>query len=194
MQFKNSSTRYGAVTKFFHWTIALCIIGLICVGLYMTRAEKDASIFKFYALHKSTGILVLALAFCRVCWHLYSKKPGFTAAVKKWEAMLATAVHYFLYFCMFAMPLSGWFFSTVRRGPVEVFGLFKLPQPFDQADPAMKSYAELAEDFHGILAYVLIGVIAMHAAGALKHFVIDRDTTLQRMLPFGLRNAEKSDK
>ncbi|MDE1151697.1 MAG: cytochrome b [Micavibrio sp.] len=190
MQFKNTPDRYGAVTKFFHWTIALLILALICVGLYMTNAEKSAALFKYYALHKSTGVLVLLLALGRAGWHVYSKKPGFTPSVKKWEAMAATAVHYFLYFCMFALPLSGWFFSSVRRGAVDVYGLFKLPQPFDQADPAMKNYAELAETFHGYLAYALIAVICMHVAGALKHFVIDRDMTLQRMLPF----SKKLDK
>ena len=30
---------------------------------------------------------------------------------------------------------------------------------------------------------VLIGVIALHVAGALKHHFIDRDHTLRRMLP-----------
>ncbi|MFA7457551.1 MAG: YceI family protein, partial [Micavibrio sp.] len=34
---------------------------------------------------------------------------------------------------------------------------------------------------HGVLAYTLLVILAMHIAGALKHRLIDRDMTLQRM-------------
>lgn len=185
MQFTNTEERYGAVTKFFHWTIALLILCLLAVGLYMTHADKSTAIFKYYDLHKSTGIIVGLLACCRVLWHFYSHTPQFERTVKPWERNLAHLTHYLLYFAMLAMPLSGWFFSSARRGPVHVFGLFDAPQPFDMQDPKIKAYAEWAENFHDVMAYILIGIICLHVAGALKHFIIDRDKTLQRMLPFG---------
>lgn len=194
MQFRNTMDRYGAVTKLFHWTIALLILGLICVGLYMVNAEKSATVFKYFALHKSAGLLVFALALCRILWHLYTRTPGFVQGLKPWERNLARLTHYALYFALIAMPLSGWFFSTVRRGGVPFFDLFTLPQPFDQQDAQMKQYAELAEDFHDYLAFALIGIICLHVAGALKHFVIDRDITLQRMLPFGTYFRDKGTK
>ena len=37
---------------------------------------------------------------------------------------------------------------------------------------------------HEFGGYALIAVIVIHAAGALKHHIIDRDDTLRRMLPF----------
>ena len=44
-------------------------------------------------------------------------------------------------------------------------------------------------DLHRILAWALIGIAAIHAAGALKHHFIDRDTTLTRFM--GLHNKTK---
>jgi len=187
MQFKNTATRYGAVTKFFHWTIALLIIALLCVGLYMVNAEKSAAIFAFYNIHKSTGILVLALAFCRVCWHLYTHTPGFVETVKPLERLAATAVHYYLYFCMFAMPMTGWLFSSAKGRTVNFYKLFDLPNLIGPD----KELGETLEMLHGYIAYSLIAVICLHAAGALKHFIIDKDVTLQRMLPFGTCALDK---
>jgi cytochrome b561 len=40
-------------------------------------------------------------------------------------------------------------------------------------------------DLHHILFAVLVGVAALHVAGALKHHFIDRNDVLRRMLPFG---------
>jgi len=45
--------------------------------------------------------------------------------------------------------------------------------------------AEQLEDLHKLLFKVLVGVAVLHALGALKHHVIDRNTVLKRMLPFG---------
>jgi cytochrome b561 len=42
----------------------------------------------------------------------------------------------------------------------------------------------LLNDFHVTTAWILMGLIGLHVAGALKHHVIDRDDTLRRMLPF----------
>jgi len=36
---------------------------------------------------------------------------------------------------------------------------------------------------HTVSAWVLIGLILLHVAGALKHQLIDRDRLMERMLP-----------
>ena len=43
---------------------------------------------------------------------------------------------------------------------------------------------ETMEGVHETLAYVLLGLVALHAAAALKHHFIQRDEVLARMLPF----------
>ena len=61
MSAKSDATRWGSVAKFFHWTIALFVIGLLVGGLTMTDMKVSPDKFKLYALHKSIGITVLAL-------------------------------------------------------------------------------------------------------------------------------------
>jgi len=52
--------------------------------------------------------------------------------------------------------------------------------------PALRTGIDNQEDLAGTvhlwLAYTLIGLVVLHALGALKHHIFDRDRTLQRML------------
>jgi cytochrome b561 len=44
---------------------------------------------------------------------------------------------------------------------------------------------------HEILSKLVMGAVALHVAGALKHHFIDHDGVLSRMLPFGARIARR---
>lgn len=180
MKLGNTPDRYGAVSKAFHWLSALLVIGLICVGLYMTNAEKTPAVFPLYGLHKSFGIVVLALTLLRVLWHFASKKPALAESMKKWEKMAAKAAHCFLYFAMFAMPLSGWMMSSAKGRSVKLFD--KVPLP-DLVEENVELGDRLAA-FHEYLAWALIAAIFLHAVAALKHHFVEKDVTLKRMLPF----------
>lgn len=180
MIWRNTTENYGLVAKGFHWLIALLVIGLLALGLYMSAQEPPTpQVFKLYALHKSLGITVLALAVLRVLWRLYNAHPLPLPNHKAWEKVLAKAVHAFLYLSLFLMPLSGWVMSSAKGYSVSVFNLFTLPDFVPRSD----SLAEAAEEVHEIAAYTLIAIVVLHAAGAIKHHVIDKDSTLRRMLP-----------
>jgi len=181
MQYRNSSDRYGTVSKTFHWLTSITVIVLICVGLYMTRAEKTTALFSLYGLHKSFGICVLTVTFLRVLWHVYSKKPALVDTMKPWEKLAAKAGHWFLYLCLFGMPLSGWTMSSAYGRPVSVFGFGPLPDLVAKNEELAPRLAAV----HEYLSYALIGMIVLHVGAALKHHFIDKDPTLKRMLPFG---------
>lgn len=181
MEFKNSPEKYGAVTKTLHWLTSITVIVLLCVGIYMTRAEKNAGLFAIYGLHKSFGICVLTVTFIRVLWHVYSKKPPLVASLKPWEKLAAHAGHFFLYICLFGMPLSGWTMSSAFGRPVSVFGFGPLPDLVGKN----QELAEKLAAVHEYLGYSLIAMILLHVGAALKHHVLDKDPTLKRMLPFG---------
>jgi len=181
MQYRNSPDCYGAVSKTFHWLTSITVIALLCVGIYMTRADKNAALINIYGLHKSFGICVLTVTFLRILWHVFSKKPALVSTMKPWEKLAAKAGHLFLYFCLFGMPLSGWTMSSAYGRPVSVFGFGPLPDLVAKDEKLAPQLSAV----HEYLAYALIGMIALHLGAALKHHFIDRDPTLKRMLPFG---------
>jgi cytochrome b561 len=186
--FRNTPYRYGAVAKAFHWTIALLILGLLGVGIYMDEFASLTERFKLMPWHKSFGITVLLLAFLRLVWLAWSRRPAFIDTIPRWQRAAAAGVHYYLYFAMFAMPLSGWTFSSAAGRTVSFFGLFDLPNLVAKNE----GLRDILSNVHWYIGYSLIPVIAMHVGAALKHHFIDRDDTLRRMLPFAQpKNAEK---
>jgi len=62
MQLRNSSSRYGWISIFMHWGVALAVFGLFALGLWMVGLDyystwrKDAP-----ELHKSIGLVLLAV-------------------------------------------------------------------------------------------------------------------------------------
>lgn len=176
MRFLNSDEEYGLVHKSFHWIIAVLIIGLIPVGLGMTMMENSPLKLEVFAMHKSFGLVVFFLGLFRICWRFFSITPDDLETHKPWEVTLASAAHFWLYVCIIGMPLTGWLMSSAAEFPVPFFG-YQMPHLMGK-DEAL---AETFSNAHGILGYTLLFVLALHAAGALKHHVIDKDETLKRM-------------
>lgn len=179
MSLKNSENQYGAVTKSFHWIMALLVICLLAIGLYMGGMPNSAAKLQMYNLHKSLGITVLALVICRICWHSISKKPGFVETMKPWERKLATAGHTLLYLLMLMLPLTGWLMSSAAGRTVSFFGLFILPDLVSPDKILTKTFRGLHENI-GTLIMITVG---LHILAALKHHFMDKDSVLKRMLP-----------
>jgi cytochrome b561 len=184
MSFKNTESRYGSVSKFFHWGMAVIVIGLLAAGIIMGDLEKGPLQSQVYALHKSFGISVLALVICRLCWNYINQRPQALATAKAWEKKLAKGLYGVLYLLMILMPLTGWLMSSFKTYSVSVFGVVTLP---DLVAPD-KELGSLFREFHEILGWTMTGIVGLHILAALKHHFVDKDETLRRMLPHGTGN------
>lgn len=78
------------------------------------------------------------------------------------------------------MPLSGWIMSVAANRIPSYFTLFKVPFPGVVPNEAV---AELMEQVHNTIAWIIIVLLVIHTAGAIKHHFIDKDDVLRRMLP-----------
>jgi cytochrome b561 len=77
--------------------------------------------------------------------------------------------------------------SSLGGHGVAVFGIEVVARNPDPADPssALAHNEAMASFFHFVhhwVGYLLIGALALHVSGALKHHLIDKDGTLRRML------------
>ena len=84
-----------------------------------------------------------------------------------------------MYFLIFFVPLSGYFYSLAAGVPVVYLGIVPLPV-FIAPDPELRV---LLKQVHYIANVTLLIVFWLHILAVLKHQFIDRDRTLQRMLP-----------
>ncbi|WP_439632093.1 cytochrome b [Shinella sp.] len=170
--------RFDAVAMIFHWGSALLLLLLFALGWRMVALALSPAKFELYALHKSLGLVALALACLRLLWRLFRGAPP-PVEGPVWQRRAATAAHGLLYGLLFAMPLSGWLFNSLVGFPLGFFGLVDVPA-LSVADPAMQDMARLAHRWAG---YGLLALIAAHVGAALHHRFVLRDGTLERMLP-----------
>ena len=170
-------------TRFLHWTVAVLILGLLCVGLGMVRWE----VWAWYPIHKSFGLLAGMLIVARVLWRWRAGWPPPVRRVGRLEARAVHAAHFVLLCGTIAMPLSGLLFSAASGHGVEFFGLDLFPanqQHGADGDvlPFSPAWSDLAQAAHHLVGYFMIAAISLHVLAALKHHLLDRDATLRRML------------
>lgn len=173
--------RYTTTAIALHWLLALLIVGTFLLGLVMTDIPGlTPTKLRYYSWHKWAGVTVLALAALRLLWRLGHRAPGYPATMPRWQRALAHALHGQLYLLMFAVPLSGYFYSLAAGVPVVYFGLFQLPVLIG-ADPELKPVLKAV---HYWLNMLLAGSVGLHVAAALWHQLVLRDRVMGRMLPF----------
>lgn len=173
--------RYGNIAIALHWLIALLVFAGWSMGYYMEDLRISPQKLKLYSWHKWIGISVLILTCVRAAWRATHAPPPANPAHALWQRRLASATHISFYGLLFALPMSGWLFSSASGYPVKYFGLILLPDLVEKS----QSLASLLGDVHQVLAMLLAGLLVLHIAGALKHQLIEKDGTLKRMLPFG---------
>lgn len=163
---------YSSVAITLHWLIGLLIIANI--ALVLSGGPMP--------WHKSIGMTVLVLSLLRWAWRLGHRPPPLPATVRPWEKGLAHALHWTFYLLIVLIPLSGWAMSSgsLKPRPLNWFGLFDIPYlPITRGG----ALYETSHEFHEIMGLAMIGLIALHILGALKHQFFDGDATLHRILP-----------
>ncbi len=183
---KNSATEYGRFSKTMHWLMAAIIITLIAVGIYMadlpreTDAQKQYA-FQFYGMHKSFGVIALLLIAIRLVWLRISPLPPLPSVFAGGERLLIESVKKLLYLMMLLVPLSGYLMSNAGGHPIVFFGLFELPAVVGKS----KEFGEIVHEMHEIGGWVILLLVLLHVAGAIKHRLQERGSerdVLQRML------------
>lgn len=171
--------RYTNTAIALHWLMALMIIGAFTMGLVMTEMSLSPTRLKYYSWHKWAGVTILGLATVRLLWRLTHAAPAYPPTMPGWQKTSANALHRVLYVLMFAVPLSGYFYTLAAGYPVVYFGLFELPVLIAK-DDELKS---VLKEVHFWLNMSLAGSVGVHLAAALKHQLFDRDGIIKRMLP-----------
>lgn len=180
MPWKNSKSRYGNAVIGLHWVMLLLLAAVYaCMelrGLAPSGSELRSAL---KPLHFLLGLSVLALVTVRLAvrWTA-GAAPGIQPALPKWQNRLSQLMHFALYAFMIATPLLGWLTLSAEGKPIVLFGLHVL-----SLAATNEPLADQLKDVHETLATVGYFLFGMHAAAALFHHYVKRDSTLSRMLP-----------
>jgi cytochrome b561 len=179
MQLHNTKNGYGWINIALHWLMAALIIEQAILGLYMTSLTYYDPLYRTLPWwHKSIGIVFASLLIARLVWRLINTSPEPHTGHKRWEISLASLTHRLFYLALFIIVISGYLISTADGRGIEVFGWLTIPATLS----GLENQEDIAGDIHLFASWFLIGLVVLHAGGALKHHFLDRDSTLRRMI------------
>lgn len=181
-----AQVRYSAVAMALHWLIALAVLLLLGSGMTMTRMAPGLLSFDLYQWHKALGITVLALTLLRIIWRLTHRPPPLPDSMPRLERLAAHLGHAGLYALLLVLPLTGW--AMVSASPLNIpttwFNLFLIPHlPTPETLEARKALESGLEELHGIGGWLMLALVGVHVAAALRHALILRDGIFSRMVP-----------
>jgi len=169
--------RYDRVSIALHWITASLVLVLWSIGQTIDLVPKGPQRTDYISLHIVFGVLLGLVVIVRLVRYLTGQvKPpppvdhGFLLYVAKFT-------HGLLYVLLIAAIALGVKLTWVRGDLV--FGLVQLTS-FAPGDTVLRhSIGKL----HETVANAILLVAALHAAAALFHHYVLRDSTLRHMLP-----------
>lgn len=175
---RNSQAAWGSIARGLHWTIAAFVLFSVGFGWWMTHLAERAGRLSLYQYHSSIGYSVALLLLLRLGWRLFDPAPPMPAGTLRWERLAARAGHILLYLDALAVTISGWLLLGTMRRPLDaaLLGLVNVPVP-----NLGRERHDLMEQTHEVLSYLLLALIAVHVAGALRHHFIRKNDILRRM-------------
>ena len=169
--------KYPLFMRVLHWIRAVIILGLIWSGWYMTSLPETtpmATFDLFYPNHKQFGVLVwlLALVHLTIRWRNRHVLPQTPQGLSGWEKTLSHVVHRSIMALTVLVPLFGYSMSSsfTQSDGVPFFFFGELPELLPKNDKAFDVFHAL----HEYGAYLLLGLIVLHVAGAIKHRLQDK--------------------
>ncbi len=168
-------SKYDPFARMLHWLVVLLLSAQYVVAWTMPEIHRGTQPVGLIAVHLDLGAFIIAVMIVRVLWRLLRKEPRVVEG-----GVLARTVGYLthglLYLLLIVQPLMGWANASSRGWKVTLLGA-DLPS----LSPTGSSLGHSLGDVHGVLAWVMLGLIGLHVAAALYHQFVLRDGVLRRM-------------
>ena len=170
---------YDRIALGFHWLILALLVAQFAIAWTMPDIKKATPDTGLVAWHLSVGSTILLVMLLRLAWRLTHTPPPPPSDLMPALQLLSRLTHWLLYAILIALPVLGWINASSRGYRVVLLGLIPLPQLV----PTGNAFGHEMGDIHGTVAWMLLGIVALHVAGALYHTLIKQDGLLRRMLP-----------
>ncbi len=169
--------RYDAVTILLHWLTAILVVFQFVSAEFWDFFERPERHFLIIS-HMSAGFLLAVILTLRILWRVVFG----TRTIQTNSQLLdgaAKVVHVLLYVLIVLQIPLGLFTRWTDNQPLDVFG-WSIPSPIGACS---KATGQWVDQIHDINAWIIMGIVGLHAAAALAHHFIWRDDVLRRMIP-----------
>lgn len=180
--------QWDGVARALHWSMALLILGMIALGWIAVSYPLSPTKLTLFLWHKSIGLSLLGLVVVRLLWRAATRAPAPPESTSGLERALARSSHAMLYLLMILMPVSGYVVNSTADFSFRFFGWARVPNLI----APNKGWQDAAETVHLTTSWILILLIVVHAAAALRHHFVLKNDVLAGMLPFAGRSGQGS--
>jgi cytochrome b561 len=176
---------YDLVTIRLHWATAGLVALLWIIGRTISWMPRGPLRVDAWSVHVLLGVALTGVVIARVFWRLHR---GRTAIASHSGAVdiAASIVHFALYVLLIALLALG--IMNVFAHGFAMFNLWKLPKVGDAG------FEHTINEWHGLVANVLVALAALHSAAALGHHFVRKDGVLGRMIPGLATRAARRDR
>lgn len=169
----DDATRYGTISRLFHWGMAFLIAWQL-LRFFDRISEGEHWVGRnLVPWHVSIGSLLLLLVVLRIAWALTQK--GRRPVQDPATATLVRMGHGLLYAAMVFMPVTGALTIIGKGNGWSPFGVELVAK--GEKIPWMAALGSL----HSPLAWLLLIMIFGHIGVALFHHFVKKDGVLRRM-------------
>lgn len=174
--------RYSNLAAAFHWVTAALVVFQIWLGLSFGDLPRGPARDNIFIWHKTLGALILLAVLARLTYRLNNPPPPYPPELPAWERFAGTWNHRLFYLLLIVLPIGGFVsVSGFANGPTTpLLGGIHVPV----IPGVSKHAAELAGNVHSAAAWLLIALIGLHVAAALKHQFVHHNRAAGRMPPF----------
>jgi len=167
--------RFTAASRILHWLTAILVFSTLLIGFTMVSTVTDYA--TLLEIHKTIGVIILAVVIIRVVNRLTHRPPALPPTVGRFERVIVMMSEMALYALLLAQPFVGWAMVSAAGHPVVVFGSLRLPR----IAPVNIELFSVLRTTHSVLAFLLVAVVAAHVSAVLLHSITLRDKMLARM-------------
>jgi cytochrome b561 len=174
---------FDPLIRFLHWLTLFLVATTFVLAFSIDLASSKEEAGVIIQLHRSFGVTLWVVTLIRLVWRQFSRFPNWPADMPQLMRFAAHWSEYALYALLLVQPILGLLHTNAHGDRVNLFFLGRLPPLIGYNRPLATQLLEV----HKMVALLLLGLIALHAAAALYHHFWRRDDTLAAMLPRGTR-------
>ncbi|NOR52395.1 MAG: cytochrome b [Gammaproteobacteria bacterium] len=176
-----TALRYSNISVILHWLIAIMLVIALFMGSTALVNTPNDDPEKIGALtgHMIFGFSITAFMIVRLIVKMKNINPPPMVTGNAMRDKIGVSVHSILYILVILMGLSGFGIALLAGIPDVILGVegAALPETFNKLLPRLA---------HGMMAKLLLAMVALHVIAALYHQLILKDNIIARM-KFGKR-------
>ena len=176
MIFKNSESKYGLISIFFHWLTFLVLLLQIPLGFYLVDLEFSDFKISVENFHAILGIALFYTTLLRLIWKSINISPVENGKIRNWQLIISKINHWMLYITLFAITISG-ILKKLLSGESVNFIVKSISLDYFDFE-----LVELSEKIHSNAAIFLLMLVSIHILAVIYHHLFMKDPILKKML------------